>query len=224
LNPDGSVFTTGFTNRGGSAFWQPWPEVDNSGIVDTTWGTTDVGTLKYINANTPVTVPTTRYNFLARGNFEINDWIGVFGQGMFSHSTTYTAQEPGPITFGWDVLIPWGDGRYTGQVPTFFGTYTNPAVPSSVTAGGTTNPQFINGIPGTTFRGYNGILPCATPGSPGYNDDGCSNREVFEQVVPAQLAALLDARTNPNAPISLSGFLPNLRETYSDVTTYTLVA
>src|SRR5690606_37156265 len=45
-----------------------------------------------------------------------------------------------------------------------------------------------------------------------------------EQVVPANIQQLLAARTNPNAPFSLAGFLPSPRENYSDVTTYTLIA
>ena len=240
LNEDGSLFTTGFTNRGGSAFIQPWPALDDGELVDSFIGTTDVGTLKFINENTPATVPTTRYNFLARGNYEINDWIGVFGQGMFSNNTTYTAQEPGPLTFGWDAFIPWGTQPYTGQMSTFFGTYTNPAVPSSILLNGQggyvdptpavltdnpINPAFVNGIQGTTFQGYNGVLPCATPGNPAYGAvGGCTNTQAFQDVVPDQLEGLLNARTNPNAPVSLLGFLPNLRETYTDVTTYQLVA
>src|SRR5690606_9087282 len=106
LNEDGSLFTTGFTNRGGPAFFQPWPSLDSS--FGTQWKETSVGTLAYINGLTPQTIPTTRYNFLGRGNYEINDWVGVFAQGMFSNNTTYTVQEPGPITFGWDVVVPWG--------------------------------------------------------------------------------------------------------------------
>jgi outer membrane receptor protein involved in Fe transport len=227
VNPDGSLFTgvagffaTGFNERGGVDFFQPWPERDNEIGVD--WNMTSLGTLKAINALTPQTVPTTRYNFLARGNYEINDWIGVFGQGMFSNSNTYTVQEPGPITFGWDLLIPWGEGRYTGGVSTFFGSYQNPAVPSSVLPDGTTNPQFINGIPGTTFHGYNGILPCATPGSPGYNNDGCSNTEAFQAVVPQSIQDILNG--SGATSVTLAGFLPLPRATYSDVTTYTMIA
>src|SRR5690606_17896640 len=129
VNEDGSLFTTGFNARGGSAFFQPWAAFDNSGDVVTQWGTTSAGTLKYINAFTPQTVPTTRYNFLARGNYELNDWVGVFAQGMFSNNTTFTAQEPSPITFGWDVLIPWGSGVYTGEVPGFSVPVNIPGLP-----------------------------------------------------------------------------------------------
>jgi len=220
VNQDGSLFTTGYNARGGSAFFQPWQAYDVGGNTVTQWGKTSSDTLKYINAFTPQTVPTTRYNFLGRANYEINDWIGVFGQGMFSNNTTYTVQEPGPITFGWDVVIPWGSERYTGSVPSqygaFWGTYKNPVIPSSVNPDGTTNQAFVNL--------YNGILPCATPGSAGYQNNGCSNTQVFEQVVPQQLQALLNSRTNPNGSVSLSGFLPAPRATYSDVTTYTLIA
>ena len=67
-------------------------------------------------------------------------------------------------------------------------------------------------------------MPCATPGSPEYSALGaCSNTEAFQAVVPAELQALLNARTSPNAPVSLLGFLPNLRETFTDVTTYTMI-
>ena len=66
-------------------------------------------------------LPLTRYNAFARGNYEINDWVGVFGQALFSHVTTYTRNEPGPITTGWDVFVPYGPalrrqpGLYTGN-------------------------------------------------------------------------------------------------------------
>lgn len=196
FNPDGSIFTTGFNARGGSAAFQPWPAQDQGAF----WKTTSVGTLSYINALTYLTVPTTRYNFLGRGNYEINDWIGVFAQGMFSHSETRTIQEPGPITGGWGINIPWGNGTYTG----------NAAVPSSVLADGSTNPVFRDL--------YGGMLACAN------GPTGCTNTEVFQAVVPANLQTLLNARGNPNAPFAITGFLPSPRETFSDVMTYNLVA
>ncbi len=51
------------------------------------------------------TLPLTRYNMYMRGNYEINDWIGVFGQGIYSHVKTHTLQEPGPIVGGWGVTL-----------------------------------------------------------------------------------------------------------------------
>jgi outer membrane receptor protein involved in Fe transport len=150
-----SLFVNEFNQRGGVSFFKPWARDDQIGAV---WSKTANGTLKAINALTPQTVPTDRYNFFARGNYEINDWIGVFGQAGFSNSSTYTVQEAALTQFGWDVLLPWGSGTYTGTVPGFqvtipglggviapctqnstascSSTYQNPAVASSVIRNG----------------------------------------------------------------------------------------
>lgn len=233
LNRDGSlfspstVFSANYDARGaGAAFYKPWAELDEpNGIF---WKTTDVGTLYGLSSgNTLQTVPADRYNFLARGNYEINDWIGVFGQGMFNHSTTYTQVEGGAAS---EMFIPWGNGKYTGAIPgatAASAVYQNPYVPSAViatqsVAGDTIttsyapNPAFINR--------YRDILPCATPGSPGYNPTGCTNTEVFQTVVPQSIQNLLNARPNPNARVQLAGLLPNPRQTYQTVATYNLVA
>jgi len=66
---------------------------------------TDAGTLSQNNTDLFLVLPLTRYNFLARGNYELTDNIGVFGQAMFSHVETFTRNEPGPITGGWGVNI-----------------------------------------------------------------------------------------------------------------------
>src|SRR5690606_29103646 len=83
VNEDGSLFigSAGFAGsyaqRGGGAFFQPWSARDNE--TGAFWDTKSNGRLYAYNALTPQTVPTTRYNFLARANYEINDWIGFFG-------------------------------------------------------------------------------------------------------------------------------------------------
>lgn len=214
LNQDGSLFTAGsafggsnFNAVGAHALLKEW--ATNDAGSGTQWKTTSVGTTYGINTLTPATVPTTRYNFLARGNYEINDWVGVFGQGMFNNSSTYTVQEAGGAQFGWDIMIPWGDAAYTGQVNGLLNNYQNPAVPSAVLADGVTpNPAFLNR--------YRGILDCATAGLV------CSNTDVFQAVVPESIQTLLNASGAQS--FSLAGFLPNPRATYSDVTTYTLIA
>ncbi|MBO9575954.1 MAG: TonB-dependent receptor [Sphingobium sp.] len=235
VNSDGSVFTAGsafgsnFATRGaGAAFLKPWASRDDQ--VGAVWKTTSVGTLLAINGLTPETVPTDRYNFLARGNYEINDWIGVFAQGMFSNSTTYTVQEPSPITFGWDVFMPWGSDPYTGTMAGILNSYTNPAVPSSIIRNGDTFgfAPYVDPTPGVltdnptnpTFKTrYGSILACANSAV-----GGCSNTQVFQDKVPTAIQTLLNGRTNPNAPVSLAGYLPLPRATYSDVTTYSLTA
>jgi outer membrane receptor protein involved in Fe transport len=59
-------------------------------------------------------LPLERYNVYARGKYEINDWVSVFGDASFSKVSTSTVQEPGPITSGWSIVVP-NDGR---AVPT----------------------------------------------------------------------------------------------------------
>ncbi len=238
VNRDGSLFLPSsafgggtFAQRGaGAAFYKPWEEFD--AVNGTAWKTGTNGQFYALNTLTPAVVPSTRYNFLARGNYEINDWIGVFAQGMFSNSNTYSVQEAGGAQGGWDIIIPWGSGKYTGEVPNplaFLGrpNYQNPAVPSAVIQ----TQSVVNGAIVTTFapnpafiNRYTGILPCATPGNPGYNPTGCTNTEAFQAVIPDTIETLLNARPNPNAAVQLAGFYPNPRENYSDVTTYTLIA
>jgi outer membrane receptor protein involved in Fe transport len=232
LNEDGTLFggVNNFASRGAGEFFKPWPELDErNGYF---FKTLTSGTLVAVTANTVQTVPTDRYNFLARGNYEINDWIGVFGQGMFSNSTTYTQLEAS--TAG-DLFIPWGTDKYTGTIagnPAAPGqpanpVYQNPYVPSAVIA----TQSVVNGQIVTTFAPnpafiniYRGILPCATPGSAGYNPTGCTNTQVFQAVVPDSIESLLNARANPNARVQLAGPLPNPRQSYQEVQTYTLVA
>ena len=94
-------------------------------------------------------LPLTRYNILARGNYEINDWIGVFGQGMFSHVHTHTLQEPGPIVNGWDVYIDpttLSQNDLPAQLWTLLNSRTHPAGPGE--------PGYVAAI--------------GTPGQPGY--------------------------------------------------------
>ena len=55
-------------------------------------------------------LPLKRYNIYARGNYEINDWLTFFGQGIFSSVRTRTVQDPSPAVNGWSAEIPV-DGR-----------------------------------------------------------------------------------------------------------------
>jgi hypothetical protein len=116
---------------------------------------------------------------------------------MFSHVSTYTRNEPGPITTGWDVRIPHGTGLYTGD--------SSRGIASSLNTDGTTNRDYLAG-------GKYG-LNCAPTG-------GCTNSQVFP--VSAELATLLDARNNPNDPFALQSLMKDDRETFTDVMTYNI--
>lgn len=243
-NRDASLFTLGFESPGVNA-WQPWAEADASG----SWHRTSVGTMAYNNTSNYLTVPTTRYNALGRANYELNDWLGVFGTAMFSQSETFTRTEASRIQGGWSVDIPWGTGIYTG----------NGATPSSVIRNGDsyTDPltfvtsPYVDPTPGNladnptnaAFRTlYGGMLSCALNPI-----GGCTNTQAFEQVIPTDLQMLLNSRQRPaqfgdpgyifgappelqpivslaNDPMDLTAMFPNKRETFSKVQTYNLVA
>jgi outer membrane receptor protein involved in Fe transport len=112
-------------------------------------------------------LPLNRFNFYARGHYDITDWVSVVAQGYFNKSHTETVQQPSPIVGGWNVVVP----RYINKV--------------------------VNGVT--------------------YNDSTW---------LPANLTALLNARTDPTASWSPTGYVPGLgnRAVYSDVYTYNMMA
>ncbi len=199
-NADGTLFTgDSYASRGGAAFFKPggfYPDEFNQ------YGLTAAGVLKDNVTSNELQVPLTRYSFFGRGEYEINDWLGAFGQAMFNQSSTFTTQAPGNITTGWDINIPWGSGTYTG----------NAAVPSSVLADGSTNPAFQALYPGLNCAGYIS------------NVGGCTNTEAFQQVIPTALKTLLNGRQDPNGPAQLRAEFPDQRTTTTDVISYNIVA
>jgi outer membrane receptor protein involved in Fe transport len=192
-NPDGTAFTgTGFAQRGGA--------YRKTGVDGFNYKMTDAGTIGANNTYLYAQLPLTRYNFLARGNYEINDWIGVFGQAMYTHARTHTVQEGSPIVGGWSASIPYGEGAYTGNAQL--------GVPSSVNPDGSTNAAYL---PGGQF----GLTACPTTG-------GCPKYVVFP--LPAELQALMLSRTNKESNVSLNYLFPEPRETFTDVDTYQMTA
>jgi len=99
FNPDGSPFSgNNFATRGTAGFLDA--PTDGRPYKKTANGVLGANDDYLYNV-----LPLTRYNMYMRGNYEINDWIGVFGQGLFSHVHTHTLQEPGPIVGGWGVIL-----------------------------------------------------------------------------------------------------------------------
>jgi outer membrane receptor protein involved in Fe transport len=128
-NTDGSAFTNGFAARGGVPNFNSW----DSG----TYKIDDRGVLSQINDRFYLILPLTRYNMFMRGNYEINDWVGVFAQGLYSHVSTYTRNEPGPIFAGWGVDVD-PDGLDADQLPddlwTLLNSRPDPGAPFTLTA------------------------------------------------------------------------------------------
>ncbi len=225
FNPDGSAWTgTGFGQRRGIQGFNAGP------LNADPFKQTAIGTISEINNRFYLILPLTRYNAFARGNYEINDWVGMFGQALFSHTNTYTRNEPGPITNGWDAFIPYGSGVYVGSdgfqsngqrlgsgnpssvllhgmANPFGGVYVDPT-PDNL-ADNPTNPRFQQ-MYGSQFACANNAM------------GGCSNNQVIGQFLPADLQNILNNRTNPNAPFQLTTLLPDDRETFTDVMTYNI--
>jgi iron complex outermembrane receptor protein len=232
FNPDGTAWTgTAFAQRRGVQGF-------NSGPFDASpYKRTAIGTVSEINDSFYLILPLTRYNAFARGNYEINDWVGMFGQALFSHTNTYTRNEPGPITNGWDAFLPYGTGTYVGsQAPQANGAFLGRDNPSSVIINGmlydhdanplTPNIAFVddgnlaNNPTNPAFRTLYGTqFACANAAI-----GGCTNNDVIGQFLPAELQTILNNRTNPNAPWQLVTLMPDDRETFTDVMTYNITA
>ncbi|HEY6817039.1 MAG TPA: TonB-dependent receptor [Croceibacterium sp.] len=235
VNPaDGQLFTTGRNQQGGiGAFTGPLLQGDIAYKRAT-------NALNFVDTNPYLVLPLTRYNMFMRGDYEINDWVSIFGQGLFSQTKTSTTQQGGAITSGWDVFVPYGTGVYTGSaIPTT--AYGSVGNPSSV---------ILNGMSGYTGAAYaggsnvNGAFVDATPGNLADNPTnpvfareygsqfgcaltamgGCSNNQVIGQFLPAELRQLLDLRTDPNGRVELNYGFPENRTVSNKVTTFSLLA
>lgn len=164
--PDGTAFEDGsfgqtvYVTEGGNGFTTARNSFGIDGFDQPTDGNpylkSATGAIGQNNTNSYLIFPLTRYNFFARGNYEINDWIGVFGQALFAHVETFTRNEPGPIFAGWGADVsPTGLDR---------------------------------------------------------------------DQLPDDLWALLDSRSDPDADFTVTTLLPENRETFTDVTTYSMIA
>jgi len=100
FNPSGTAFTGFFQSpAGGVGRFE-------GDLTGEKWKLQADGTLGQNFLDDLVTLPLNRYNIYARGNYEINDWIGVFGQATFTRVTTHTVQQPSPSVNGWSALVP----------------------------------------------------------------------------------------------------------------------
>lgn len=128
FNADGTAFTGFFrsTSPGGVSRF-------NGDLTGIKWKMTDNGQLGQNFVNAYLTLPLKRYNLYSRGNYEINDWIGVFAQGLFSNVSTRTVQQPSPSVNGWSAIVP-ADGRdVPDELQTILDSRTDPTAPWQLT-------------------------------------------------------------------------------------------
>ncbi|WP_338245035.1 TonB-dependent receptor domain-containing protein [Aurantiacibacter hainanensis] len=120
---DGTPFTIGAQGTG-----QNFGN-SNAPLDDPRYKQSVNGAIGTNNTNLYLILPLTRYNLFARGNYEINDWVGVFAQGLFSHVETFTRNEPSPAVNGWTVeLDPTkiDDGLLPEELETLLASRPNP--------------------------------------------------------------------------------------------------
>ena len=225
VNPDGSLFTTGYNQRGGVKFFKG--QTFQGDIAQTR----ATGALNFVDTNAYAFLPLTRYNMFMRGNYEVNDWIGVFAQGLYSNTETRTTQQGGAITSGWDVFLPYGTGVYTGSAnpDTAYGSQGNL---SSVILNGMTfnGASYVDNTPGNLAdnptnpaftKAYGSMAQFACANS---TIGGCTNNQVIGQFLPANIRTLLDARTNPNGRVEINYGFPENRTVTNRVSTFNLLA
>ena len=230
VNPgDKSLFTTGRNQQGGIPFFNG--ETFQNDLVYQR----ATGALNFVDQNAYLYLPLTRYNIFMRGNYELNDWIGVFGQGLYSDTETLTTQQGGAITGGWDVFIPYGSGVYTGSAnpSTAYGSYGNP---SSVILNGMQLNGGLNGS-GPFYSDPTPTILTDNPTNPAFTREyasqfacanaalgGCTNNQLFAQFLPADLQTLLNARTNPDGRVELNYAFPENRSVKNEVSTFNILA
>ncbi|MBO9579702.1 MAG: TonB-dependent receptor [Sphingobium sp.] len=235
VNPNGSLFTTGYNQRGGVGQFQGTTYQGDVAVKRAT------GALNFVDTTAYASLPLSRYNTFFRGNYEINDWIGVFAQGLYSSTETSTTQQGGAITSGWDVFVPYGQpgiNSITGLPNS--GVYTGSAIPdtaygsqgnlSSVILNGMTynGSAYVDPTPGNLYdnptnpaftKTYGSQFACAQN-----TTGGCTNYQVIGQYLPANIQTLLNARTNPNGRVELNYGFPQNRSVTNRVTTFNMLA
>jgi outer membrane receptor protein involved in Fe transport len=218
-NPDGTPFTTTRTGQGGVSNFEGQVFQNDIAVKRAT------GALNFVDTTPYLILPLTRYNMFMRGNYEINDWLGVFAQGLYSNTKTTTTQQGGSITGGWDVFVPYGTGVYTGSANPST-AYGSVGLPSSVILNGMNG--YVDPTPGNLAdnptnpaftSAYGANFACANNAT-----GGCTNNQVIGQFFPQAFQDLLNARIDPNGRVELNYGFPQNRTVYNQVTTYDMQA
>ncbi|MBO9574096.1 MAG: TonB-dependent receptor [Sphingobium sp.] len=223
VNPNGSLFTTGYNQQGGVKFFQGTTYQGDLAVTRAN------GALNFVDTTAYAYLPLTRYNMFMRGNYEINDNIGVFAQGLYSNTETQTTQQGGAITSGWDVFIPYGTGVYTGSAnpDTAYGGQGNlsSVILNGMTFSGasyvdTTPADLTDNPTNPAFKtAYGSQFACANNAV-----GGCTNNQVIGQYLPANIQTLLNSRTNPNGRVELNYGFPENRSVTNRVSTFNILA
>ena len=105
FNPDGTAFTGFFQSFAPAGTYR-----FTGDLTGTKWKKDNTGLLNQNFQDAGLVVPLERDNLFATGHYAINDWVGFFGQALFSKVQTHSIQQPSPSVNGWAAFIPV-DGR-----------------------------------------------------------------------------------------------------------------
>ncbi|MBN8817779.1 MAG: TonB-dependent receptor [Sphingomonas sp.] len=130
FNSDGTAFTGFFQSPAAGAYRF---KGDLTGLK---WKRQGDGTLGQNFQDELLQLPLERYNMYARGNYEINDWVGMFAQGTFTRVQTRTIQQPSPSVNGWSASIPVDGRAIPAELATILASRSdgNPATTNDATA------------------------------------------------------------------------------------------
>jgi len=127
FNRDGTAFTGFFQSEVGGA------GRFNEDLTGLKWKRHGDGTLGQNFLDELLVLPLNRYNLYARGNYEINDWVGLFMQGTFTRVQTHTVQQPSPSVNGWSALIPVDGREIPDELAGLLGSRADPTAPWQLT-------------------------------------------------------------------------------------------
>ncbi|MFC4254492.1 TonB-dependent receptor domain-containing protein [Croceibacterium xixiisoli] len=158
------------------------------GFADENRKIIDNGLLEQNNPDRILSAPQDRYSFFAKGDYELTSWAKFVGQAYFARTQTRSLSFNTVLLGSTGTPIPYDDNIYVGSpyingVANFKSSSVLPDSTPGDLSDNPTNPDFMAG-------GRFG-LNCGPIG-------GCTNKQVFP--VPANIAALLDSRADPNGP------------------------
>jgi len=122
FNDSGTAFS-GFTTAGGSPAGSYRFEEDLTGLK---YKLQTNGALGSNFLDDYAYFPINRWNFFARGNYEINDWVSLVAQGYFNKTSTSTVQQPAPSVNGWAAIVPYDDRSIPDELRTLLNSRPDP--------------------------------------------------------------------------------------------------
>jgi outer membrane receptor protein involved in Fe transport len=102
-------------------------------LTGTKWKKDATGLLNQNFQDAFLVLPLQRDNLFARANYDINDSVGFFAQGLFSKVETRAVQQPSPSVNGWAAFIPVDGRALPPELASVLASRPNPTDPWRLT-------------------------------------------------------------------------------------------